>query len=82
MIVSRPVVSSMRSRQTGQVGSSTRDGVGGATGLVEREAEVRELDWLADGGLVVDPLFAESALASTASISTDFTNTTWQVSGW
>jgi hypothetical protein len=32
-MVSRPVVSSMRSRQTGQVGSSTRAGVGGACGL-------------------------------------------------
>lgn len=32
-MVSRPVVSSMRSRQTGQVGSSTRDAVGGAIGF-------------------------------------------------
>jgi hypothetical protein len=36
-MVRRPVVSSMRSRQTGHVGSSTREGVGGASGLVVRE---------------------------------------------
>ena len=32
-MVSRPVVSSMRSRHTGQVGNSTRDGVGGGNGF-------------------------------------------------
>ena len=32
-IVRRPVVSSMRSRQTGQVGSSTRECVGGGKGF-------------------------------------------------
>lgn len=32
-IVRRPVVSSIRSRQTGHVGSSIRDGVGGGNGL-------------------------------------------------
>ena len=31
--MSRPVVSSMRSKHTGQVGSSTSAGVGGAIGL-------------------------------------------------
>lgn len=44
-MVRRPVVSSMRSRQTGQVGSSTRAGVGGARGFVESGAEDRGLDW-------------------------------------
>ena len=39
-MVSRPVDSSMRSRQTGQVGSSIREGVGGARGLVVREEAV------------------------------------------
>ncbi len=31
------MVSSILSRQTGQVGSSTSDGVGGANGLVDRD---------------------------------------------
>ena len=44
-MVNRPVVSSMRSRQTGQVGSSTKAGVGGARGFVESGAEERGLDW-------------------------------------
>lgn len=35
-MVSKPVVSSIRSKQTGHVGSSTRDGVGGATGFVDK----------------------------------------------
>lgn len=39
MIVSKPVVSSIRSRQTGHVGSSISDGVGGARGFVESVAE-------------------------------------------
>ena len=34
-MVNNPVVSSMRSRHTGQVGSSTRAGVGGASGLAD-----------------------------------------------
>lgn len=38
-MVRRPVDSSMRSRQTGHVGSSTSDGVGGAIGLALREAD-------------------------------------------
>jgi hypothetical protein len=36
MIVISPVVSSMRSRQTGHVGSSESDGVGGGAGFEER----------------------------------------------
>lgn len=38
------MVSSMRSRQTGHVGSSTRAGVGGAKGLVDSVADGMELD--------------------------------------
>lgn len=44
MIVSKPVVSSIRSRHTGHVGNSISAGVGGASGLVERVAEGMELD--------------------------------------
>lgn len=33
-------MSSIRSKQTGHVGSSTNEGVGGATGFVEREEGV------------------------------------------
>ena len=36
-MVNRPVDSSIRSRHTGQVGSSIKAGVGGACGLDERE---------------------------------------------
>ena len=43
-MVNKPVVSSMRSRQTGHVGNSIREGVGGARGLVDRVAEGIELD--------------------------------------
>lgn len=39
-MVKRPVVSSIRSRHTGQVGSSTRLGVGGGKGLRKVEADV------------------------------------------
>ena len=38
-MVRRPVDSSMRSRQTGHVGSSINAGVGGACGLEERELD-------------------------------------------
>lgn len=38
MIVNRPVVSSIRSRQTGHVGSSMRAGVGGARGFEDKVA--------------------------------------------
>jgi hypothetical protein len=41
-MVSRPVVSSIRSKHTGQVGSSTNDGVGGAKGLVDSEDDASE----------------------------------------
>jgi hypothetical protein len=56
-MVSRPVVSSIRSRQTGQVGSSIREGVGGARGFVDREAET---DWLADAALALWGFVVES----------------------
>jgi hypothetical protein len=41
-MVSRPVVSSIRSKHTGQVGSSINDGVGGAKGFVDREDDATE----------------------------------------
>ncbi len=44
-MVNNPVDSSIRSRQTGQVGSSIKAGVGGACGLDERELEVIGFDW-------------------------------------
>lgn len=34
-MVSSPVVSSIRSKQTGHVGSSSKEGVGGGAGLVD-----------------------------------------------
>lgn len=84
MMVNNPVVSSIRSRQTGQVGSSISEGVGGARGLLEREAVDRELVWPVRFA-VVDCVRLRSpesvASAVTACISTVFTKTTWQVSG-
>jgi hypothetical protein len=56
-IVSRPVVSSMRSRQTGQVGSSTKEGVGGGMGFVVSGEEAVTLEgsgavgWLVGAGV-------------------------------
>ena len=47
-MVNSPVVSSIRSRQTGQVGNSTREDVGGGSGFVLREV-ARELDSEAPG---------------------------------
>ena len=41
--------SSIRSRQTGQVGNSTKDGVGGACGLEDRELDVRGAAWSVEG---------------------------------
>jgi hypothetical protein len=38
--MSRPVDSSIRSKQTGHVGSSTKAGVGGASGLAVREVAI------------------------------------------
>jgi len=39
-MVRRPVVSSIRSRHTGQVGNSINDGVGGARGFAVREVDL------------------------------------------
>lgn len=41
-MISRPVVSSIRSKQTGQVGSSTSAGVGGARGFAVREVVIAD----------------------------------------
>ena len=46
--MSNPVVSSILSKQTGQVGNSTREGVGGAKGFVVRE-DAKEDDSTGDG---------------------------------
>jgi len=54
-MVSKPVVSSIRSKQTGQVGSSTNDGVGGARGLVDSEDDASE-------GAVVDAVLVGDAV--------------------
>jgi hypothetical protein len=53
-MVRRPVVSSMRSRHTGQVGSSTKLGVGGGKGLRKVDAEVEGVkgSWESSGKLV------------------------------
>lgn len=59
MIVSRPVVSSMRSRHTGQVGSSINAGVGGAKGLVVNVAEGIELDWFGEETPVLGCVFSD-----------------------
>ena len=56
-MVNRPVVSSMRSRQTGQVGNSISAGVGGARGLVDSVAEGMELDWFGEETPVVECAF-------------------------
>jgi hypothetical protein len=56
-IVRRPVVSSIRSRQTGQVGSSTRLGVGGGKGLRKVLVLVEEGvkgSWESSGKLVFE----------------------------
>lgn len=52
-MVRRPVVSSMRSRQTGQVGSSTREGVGGGRGFRasgEAAESAGKVDWVGVNG--------------------------------
>lgn len=89
-MVSSPVVSSIRSRQTGHVGSSTRDGVGGAIGLVDSDAEdgpgevaaaPNDLDgFVASEAAEKDCLekseILDVGVGRVASISTDLTNTT------
>ena len=61
-MVKRPVVSSIRSRHTGQVGSSTREGVGGARGLAVRDEDVARV---AEGDCSVDET-ADEALGRSA----------------
>jgi hypothetical protein len=51
-MMSRPVDSSMRSRQTGQVGSSTKAGVGGARGFAVKDAAIEDSP-VADCGLLM-----------------------------
>jgi hypothetical protein len=77
-MVRRPVVSSMRSRQTGQVGNSINEGVRGARGLA-----VVELDVAAKGSSdMVGYVGGPEAVLTSASIpgdwviSTDFKKTT------
>ena len=80
-MVRRPVVSSMRSRHTGQVGNSTKFGVGGGKGLrwVDVTAGGVKGSWESSGKLV-EGLFAAVALGVWKVM--DLMNTTWQVSGW
>ena len=59
MIVSSPVVSSIRSRHTGQVGSSINAGVGGAKGLVVNVAEGIELDGFGEETPVLECAFSD-----------------------
>lgn len=93
-MVSRPVDSSIRSKQTGQVGSSIRAGVGGATGLELRDTDEREdcstvpvvLDVSIRGGegvngsLVISGKVGSGLVAGGVRSSTDLINTTWQFS--
>lgn len=93
-MVSRPVDSSIRSKQTGQVGSSIRAGVGGATGLELRETLERE-DCSAvpvvfdvsilggegvKGSLVISGKVGSWLFAGGNRSSTDLMKTTWQFS--
>ena len=56
-MVSKPVDSSMRSKHTGQVGSSIKAGVGGACGLDERELDVIGSPWRLEDVGVGGPFF-------------------------
>ena len=82
----------MRSKQTGQVGSSIREGVGGAIGLVEREVEgckVLVVDGMGEfllidgvkGSFVMSGNDASWPGRSCVLNSIDLTKTTWQFSG-
>jgi hypothetical protein len=75
-MVRRPVVSSIRSRQTGHVGSSTRLAVGGGKGLrkVDEEEGVKG-SWESSGKLVSGR--EEVGVWKVM----DLINATWQVSG-
>lgn len=62
MIVSNPVVSSMRSKQTGHVGNSIRDGVGGGTGFADNVEGARLDETLPDPNM--DPSSADEVAAT------------------
>lgn len=84
-MVRRPVVSSIRSRQTGQVGNSTSDGVGGGNGLRARLVPILESgatprlgvngSWLVSGK---EGLSCANGVWKTM----DLINITWQFSGY
>ena len=94
-IVRRPVDSSMRSRHTGQVGSSIRAGVGGALGFVPRDFEgsggacivvLGELKFSGflegvKGSFVMSGKEESWPAISLIRNSMDLTKTTWQFSG-
>jgi len=74
----------MRSKQTGQVGNSINDGVGGAKGLVDEGMGALKRD--RGAGVNGSMLFCGKLLASDTSESglrnsTDLIKTTWQFSG-
>ena len=78
----------MRSKHTGQVGSSIRDGVGGARGFEFRVVEVTVADGggsaLKGNGVKGSLFMSGNELESAAAgilVSTDLMNTTWQFSG-
>ena len=59
----------MRSRQTGQVGSSIKSGVGGACGLGERELEVMGFTWRFEDWVVGWPDFVTEGVKGSLVIS-------------
>ena len=70
-------MSSIRSRQTGQVGSSIRSGVGGGKGLKELHsgtAEGMNGSWLRSGKLALGAVGVSKVM--------DLIKATLQVSGW
>jgi len=76
-MVRRPVVSSIRSRQTGQVGSSTRFGVGGGKGL--RKVDVGDG---ANGSSAISWKFVFGEEEAGVWKVIDFTKMTLHVSGY
>ena len=72
-------MSSIRSRQTGQVGSSTSEGVGGGKGLrkVDDAGEGVKGSWESSGK---EALVRELVCVGVWKVI-DFMNTTWQASG-
>ena len=92
-MVAKPFVSSIRSRHTGQVGNSTKEGVGGGAGFDVRAGPDRpevsragawEVLWVhvgVNGSFVVTGKLDGSLFASSVLNCIDLTNTTWQFSG-